>query len=69
MDERGEVCIEKSIGSALPKTRRENAASERQRKSYRFNGENRREENESMDPFCRGACATLWSKKNVRLCD
>jgi len=40
MDERGGVCIERTIGSVVQRTRRENAASKRRRKSYRFNGEN-----------------------------
>ena len=43
----------KTTGSVVPRMRRENATSKRQRKNYRFKGENEREENESMDPFCR----------------
>ena len=51
MDEWGGVSIEITIGSVCLGTRKENAASEEQRNGYRFNGENEREENESMDPF------------------
>jgi hypothetical protein len=70
MDERGGVSIEITIGSVCPRTRKENAASEEQRNGYRFNGENEREENESMDPFSKGCVRdSSKSKKDVRLCD
>ena len=59
------VSIEITIGSVCPKTRKEYAASKEQRNGYRFNGENEREENESLDPFCRGACATLSGQRKT----
>ena len=53
---------EKPLGSAVPRTRKKNVASKRQKKSYRFNGE-MNVENESSDSFCKGACAAILSQR------
>jgi hypothetical protein len=64
MDERGGVSIEITIGSACPRTRKENAASEEQRNGYRFNGKKRMRER--IERFvCKGACANLLSQRKT----
>jgi len=69
MDERGGVGIEKPIGSVLPRMRREKAASKRQRKSYRFNGES--EGRKTNQAIRLQGCVRNFpeSKKDVRLRD
>ena len=54
----------KTIGSAFTRTRRENSASKRQRKSYGFNGEVK--EGKRIKRFVSQGCAQLSQVKEKR---